>query len=69
MPYISYKDMQLTTTNNSNAKTSGYFSPNPEYKEDDNVYRGYHTYDSFGLQMQHIMEFDEDGKVTRENAV
>lgn len=45
----------------------GYYSPDPDYKDDESIYHGYHTYDSFGYQMEHIMEFDEDGKVVREN--
>ena len=44
----------------------GYYSPDPNYKDDESIYHGYHTYDSFGYQMEHIMEFDEDGKVVRE---
>lgn len=44
----------------------GYYSPDPDYKDDESIYRGYYTYDSFGYQMEHIMEFDEDGKVVRE---
>lgn len=45
----------------------GYYSPDPNYKDDELIYRSYHTYDSFGYRMEHIMEFDEDGKVVRED--
>lgn len=45
----------------------GYYSPDPNYKDDESIYRGYHTYDSFGYRMEHIMEFDEEGKVVRED--
>lgn len=43
----------------------GFFHPDPDY-EDDEIYKSGHTLDSFGYSMENVMEFDDDGKVVRE---
>ena len=34
-------------------------------KDDETIYKGYHTFDTFGYGMGHILSFDEDGKIIR----
>lgn len=68
MPRIKFNNMpykKIVDTGEHVVISGGYYSPDPDYKDDESIYCGYHTYDSFGLQMQHIMEFDKDGKIVR----
>lgn len=67
MPWINYDNMpyKKRLSNGERVVKNGYFCPNPDYQEDRTVYRGYHTFDSFGYQLKHIMSFDDEGKIIR----
>lgn len=68
MPRINFDNMpykKIVDTGEHVVISGGYYSPDPNYKDDETIYKGYHTFDTFGYRMEHIMEFDDDGKVVR----
>lgn len=68
MPWINTKDIPYKKKKDCGEHViehEGYCRTDSFYLEDQTVYRYYHTYDSFGYQMEHIIEFDDNGKVVR----
>lgn len=68
MPRINFDNMpyeKIVDTGEHVVISGGYYSPDPNYKDDETIYKGYHTFDSFGYCMGHILSFDEDGKIIR----
>lgn len=73
MPRINFDDMpyeKIVDTGDHVVISGGYYSPDPNYKDDETIYKGYYTFDSFrvltnGYCMGNIPSFDEDGKIIR----
>ncbi len=71
MPKFDYTDMPYEPKQSTGERvpTNAFYNPNPDYKESEDIYTGYHTYSYSGVTYwEHNKEYGETDEQKRSDS-
>ena len=61
MPQVNYNEIpyERQWSTGERVVSNSFYNPNPDYSESEEIYRGYYTYDLFGLKTEKLCGQEE----------